>query len=90
MDSTTPSRLTDLVNIGKLTAQLLIEVGISTPQELQAVGPVEAWRRIQARYPEKATMDCLYALQGALLHIPKKALPEAIKEELLDQIEGYR
>ena len=90
MKSSTPSRLTDLVNIGKLTAQLLIEVGISTPQELQEVGPVEAWRWIQSRYPEKATMDCLYALQGALLHLHKKALPEAIKEELLDQVQRYR
>jgi hypothetical protein len=89
MKSTPPSRLTDLVNIGKLTSDLLIEVGISTPQELQAVGPVEAWRRIQSRYPEKATMDCLYALQGALLQIPKKALPEAVKEELLDRIQPY-
>ena len=89
MGSTTPSRLTDLVNIGKLTAELLIEVGITTPQELQAVGPVEAWRWIQSRHPEKATVDCLYALQGALLQIPKKELPEAVKEELLSQIQRY-
>ena len=89
MKLTTPSRLTDLVNIGKLTSELLIEVGISTPQELQAVGPVEAWRRIQSRHPEKATVDFLYALQGALLQVPKKALPEAVKNELLGRIQRY-
>jgi DNA transformation protein and related proteins len=89
MDSTIPSRLTDLVNIGKLTADLLIEVGITTPRELQAIGAVEAWRRIQSRHPEKATVDFLFALQAALLHIPKKALPAAVKEELLEQIQRY-
>ena len=88
MKSSTPSRLSDLVNIGKLIAELLIEVDLSTAQELRAVGPVAAWRRIQARHPERATLACLYALQGALLGVPGKALPEAIKEELLHQIQS--
>ena len=86
--SSTPARLSDLVNIGHVTAELLIEVDVSTPQELRAVGPVAAWRRIQARHPERATLACLYALQGALLGVPGKALPEAIQEELLDQIQS--
>ena len=88
MKSSTPARLSDLVNIGHLTAELLIEVELSTPQELRAVGPVAAWRRIQARHPERATLACLYALQGALLGVPGKALPEAIQEELLNQIQS--
>jgi TfoX C-terminal domain len=88
MKSSTPARLSDLVNIGYLTAALLIEVDLFTVQELRAVGPVAAWRRIQAKHSERATLACLYALQGALLGIPEKALPEAIKEELLNQIQS--
>src|SRR5260370_28242011 len=88
MKSSTPARLADLVNIGHVTAKLLIEVELSTPQELRAVGPVAAWRRIQARHPERATLACLYALQGALLGVPGKTLPEAIKEKLLHQIQS--
>ncbi len=88
MKSSTPARLSDLVNIGNVTTELLIEVELSTPQELRAVGPVAAWRRIQAKHPERATLACLYALQGALLGVPEKALPEAIKEELLHQIQS--
>jgi TfoX C-terminal domain len=61
---------------------------MSRKQELRAVGPVAAWRRIQAKHPEKATLACLYALQGVLLGVPGKALPEAIKEELLHQIQS--
>ena len=71
-----------------LNAGLLIEVELSTPQELRVVGPVAAWRRIGAKHPERATLACLYALQGALLGVPGKALPEAIKEELLHQIQS--
>ena len=88
MKSSTPARLSDLVNIGHLTAELLVEVDASTPQELRAVGPVAAWRRIRAKYPERATLACLYILQGALLGVPGKAVPEAIKEKLLDQIQN--
>lgn len=88
MKSSAHSRLSDLVNIGKLTEDLLIEVGLSTVEDLRAVGPVAAWRRIRSRNPERATLACLFALQGALLGIPGKALPPAIQEELLDQIHG--
>jgi hypothetical protein len=88
MKSSTYSRLSDLVNIGNFTAKLLIEVDVSTAQELRAIGPVAAWRRIQSKHPERATLACLYALQGALLGVPGKALPEAIIEELLNQIQS--
>jgi DNA transformation protein and related proteins len=87
MKSSSSSRLSDLVNIGNVTAELLIEVDISTPQELRAVGPAEAWRRIRARHPEKATLACLYALQGALLGIPWKVLPQVLQDGLLSQVE---
>ena len=42
MKSSTPRRFSDLVNIGNVTAELLIEVDVSTAQELRAVGPVAA------------------------------------------------
>ena len=67
MQSSTPARRSDLVTSGKLTAELLIEVELSTLQELRAVEPVAAWRRIQAKHPERATLACLYALQSLFL-----------------------
>ena len=87
MKSPRSARLSDLVTSGEVTAELLIEIDISMPQELRAVGPVEAWRRIRARHPERATLACLYALQGALLLIPGKVLPQALQERLLNQVE---
>ena len=81
-------RLSHLVNIGEKTEHLLQEVGVSTQQELQAIGPVEAWRRIKRLHPEQATLTTLYRLQGALLGVPWSKLPEAITEQLLDELQA--
>jgi DNA transformation protein and related proteins len=79
-------RLSHLVNIGAITEHLLLEVGVSTQQELQAPGSVEAWRRLKRLHPEQATLTCLYRLQGALLGVPWNKLPEEIMEQLLDEV----
>ena len=83
MQTFRPRRLSHLVNIGAKTEQLLNEVGIWTQQELQAMGPAEAWKRIKRHHPEHATLTCLYSLQGALLGIPWPHLPQEVVEELL-------
>ena len=54
------TELTDMPNIGKVVAEKLKEVGISTPEELRAVGAEQAFIRLQ-------TIDegaCLCMLQG--------------------------
>jgi DNA transformation protein and related proteins len=81
-------RLSHLVNIGEKTEHFLQEVGVSTQQELQAIGSVEAWRRLKRLRPEQATLTCLYRLQGALLGVPWNKLPEEIMEQLLDEVQA--
>ena len=76
-------RLSYLVNIGAKTEQLLNEVEIWTQEQLQEMGPTEAWKRIKALHPEQATLTCLYSLQGALLGVPWPHLPQEVTEELL-------
>ncbi len=88
MRRTRSTRLSHLVNIGEKTEQLLREVGVSTQQELQAIGPVEAWRRLKRLHPEQATLTSLYRLQGGLLGVPRNKLPEEIVEQLLDEIQA--
>src|SRR5205823_4769644 len=82
-------RLSHLVNIGAKTEQLLNKVGIWTQQELQEMGPTEAWKRIKGLHPEQATLTCLYSLQGALLGIPWPHLPQEVVEELLAGVRGH-
>lgn len=77
--------LASLKNIGTKTAQWLTEVGINTPQELHAIGAVEAWKRLEAT-PHKLSLVGLYALQGAILDIHWNALPDDMKADLRRQI----
>lgn len=56
------TKLVQLRNIGKTTARWLEEIGITTPEDLQRVGAVDAWRRMKSAYPDQVTLVGLYAL----------------------------
>ena len=88
MQTSRSRRLSHLVNIGAKTEQLLNAVGIWTQQELQEMGPAEAWKRIKGLHPEQATLTCLYSLQGALLGVPWPHLSQEIVEKLLAEVRG--
>ena len=42
-----PIKLTEMPNIGKVVAEKLIQVGITTPEELRAIGTEQAFIRLQ-------------------------------------------
>lgn len=74
--------LVSLRNIGPKSAQWLKSVGIQTVEDFYKVGVVESYRRAKSAYPEKVSVNMLYALQGALLDIPWNELPADMKEKL--------
>lgn len=74
-------RLRDLRNIGPQTERWLHEAGIHTPNELEALGAMEAWRRVRALRPD-ASLVGLYAVQGALINCHWNELPEEMRDEL--------
>ena len=74
--------LTDLPNIGPVLADNLRRVGITTTEDLRAVGACEAWLRIRARVDSGACLHQLTALAGAEAGIPKKELSPERKAEL--------
>ena len=76
-------RLSHLINIGAKTEHMLNEVDIWTQQDLQEVGPIEAWNRIKELHPDQATLTFLYVLQGALLGVPWHKLPVEAVDDLL-------
>ena len=82
-------RLSHLVNIGAKTERLLNEVGITTRQELQELGAIEAWIRMKRIHAETTTLDLLYVLQGALLGLTPKEIPGEIVEQLHVALERY-
>jgi DNA transformation protein and related proteins len=75
--------LTQLPNIGKTVAEKLMQVGISTPEELTAIGSERAFTRIQS-IDQTACFSMLQALEGAIQGIRWHDLPKERKMELND------
>lgn len=88
------SELSQLPNIGKVLEQSLLDVGIETPAELQAVGSREAFLRIRTSVDPGACLHMLQGLEGAIRGIRDTQLPPDEREALrlffnsLDQVEG--
>lgn len=76
--------LAQLRNIGPTVRRRLNEIGICTRADLERMGPVKAYKRICANYPNQTIPVCyyLYSLQGALMDLHWNDLPQAIKEGL--------
>jgi len=74
-------KLTEMPNIGKVVAEKLCEVGITTPEELKAIGTEQAFIRLQT-IDETACLSMLQGLEGAIQGIRWHNLPRERKEEL--------
>ena len=68
-------------NIGKDTGSKLIQVGICSFAELQAIGTEQAFLRLQTLDPG-ACLQLLYGLEGAIQGIPAPELSAVKKLEL--------
>lgn len=76
------SDLSSHVNIGKDTEAKLLQAGIDSFQQLQAIGSEAAFLRLQAFDPG-ACLHLLYALEGAVEGVKKKDLSPQKKQALL-------
>jgi len=73
--------LTSLRNIGKEYERKLTSIGITTAEELKAIGSEEAFVRLKFRYPNVCTVH-LYALEGAITDTEYNRLPDDVKQRL--------
>lgn len=80
-------RLRDLRNLGPASERMLQEAGIDSPEQLDALGAVEAYRRAVAA-GGRPSLNLLWALEGALLDLDWRALPAEHKEQLLTELGG--
>ncbi len=74
-----------LPNIGPVSTKWLAAVGIHTLEDLQKVGVVNAYNLVRAQ-GHNATLNLLWALQGAITNTPWHALPASDKQDLLRRI----
>ena len=75
-------------NIGPKSKQWLASIDVHTLDDVVSLGVIETYKRVKAAYPEKVSLNLLYALQAALLDLPWNDLPPDIKEELKHQVES--
>lgn len=80
------SDLASLKNLGAASVNILHAIGINSYEELKAVGPVEAYRRIKARGINVSKV-MLYALQGALTDTHWNDLDPNLKAKLVQEAE---
>ncbi|MCI0537047.1 MAG: TfoX/Sxy family protein [Verrucomicrobiales bacterium] len=79
--------IAELKNIGPTIARRLREIGIHTKADLEAIGPVAAYRRICEKRPGKTIPACyyLYSLEGALRGVHWDAISATVKQSLRNQ-----
>jgi DNA transformation protein len=78
--------LSGLKNIGRVTERWLNGIGVFSESDLRRLGAVKAYRLIRAR-ESGATLNLVYALQGALMGMHWSRLPAQIKELLNREVE---
>ncbi len=73
--------LSQLPNIGTVVESQLIQVGITSLNELKKIGSKQAWLMIRT-IDESACINRLLALEGAIQGIKKNMLSADVKEDL--------
>jgi DNA transformation protein len=76
------SGLSDLPNVGKVLERSLLDVDITTPEQLRSVGSREAFLRIRATVDPGACLHMLYGIESAIRGIPDTQLPQDVKDSL--------
>ncbi len=72
--------------IGPTSMQWLAAVGIHSEADLATIGAVEAYTRVRAAFPNRVSLNLLWALEGALLGLPWQEIPPEVKDELRRQV----
>ena len=76
------SDLMSMPEIGAVTAQQLVAVGIDTPAELRTVGSREAFLRIRERLDPGACIALLHGLEAAVQGVRARDLEPRVKTDL--------
>lgn len=70
-----------MLNIGPASTRWLAAVGIHTLEDLRKVGVVNAYNLVRAQ-GYNATLNLLWALQGAVTDVHWTEIPDAVKQDL--------
>ncbi|MCA9246303.1 MAG: TfoX/Sxy family protein [Planctomycetales bacterium] len=83
--STIGERIADMRNLGPRSEEMLGRAGIHSPAEIRRLGAVLVYRRVAER-ESRASLNLLWALEGALRDIDWRDLTQSDKARLLQEI----
>lgn len=71
-----------LPNLGPKSAEMLARAGVTTVEELRRIGAVAAYVRVR-RAGQRASLNLLWALEGALTGLPWQQVAQEHRTSLL-------
>ncbi|MGB0388399.1 MAG: TfoX/Sxy family protein [Ardenticatenaceae bacterium] len=80
-------KVSKIRNIGPVSRTWLHEVGIYSLEDLQACGSVATFRMIKSIRPQ-VSLNLLWALEGAIVDVDWRELPQAHKRLLREEVKG--
>ena len=83
------SSLKSLNGLGAKSQEKLHSIGITTKKDLHDIGPVRAYMKLKAAYPNTVSLNFLYAMVGALENVDWREIANEEKGRLLTELEGY-
>ncbi len=72
-------------NMGPKSSQWLAAIGIHTLDDLREVGVVTAYNLLRA-HGHNATLNLVWAMQGALMDVHWSDIPKPVKQDLRQRI----
>jgi hypothetical protein len=81
-----PHSWTTVRNIGPVSITLLRTIGVHTPAELFALGPVATYHLLWEQHPGKVTRTMLWALVDADLGLDWRELPAEVKKQVTEEL----
>lgn len=85
---TQPPAIADLPNLGKASQAMLVAAGIDSLSALRDVGAVAAYYAVKQVAP-RASLNLLWALEGALSGLPWQVVAREHRASLLLSLEEY-
>lgn len=87
---TSGKSVSSLRNLGPKSAMVLMEAGIRSVDELKELGAVKAYGRAKALYPNRVSLNLLWALAAGLEERDWRELSQAEKDALIAEVRKLR
>lgn len=72
--------------LGPTTSGWLRRVGIHSVADLKKAGVVDVYLRLEREFPERVSLNALWALQGEVMGLDGREVPAAVKARLRREV----